>query len=441
MTLTPVRWLRPAACLTLMAAVLAPLAAGPARAQVTAGYSIEFELPTFPFKKAMNARFRPDLDPLVDEISRRQEAGDDVTCSLQIYREAHWLVNYTPDAERAKKRIADLEESLKEKDQSWALEQAESDGSWGACYDAWFFRLQASVDPLKRLQGEGQKPKYPLKFLQPVNEPKKLTDMLEEMKISDIDAGEANRRRELNMVVTAMGQLLFLDYLAPMLPADYPREQVAQGLRDYMDNDWQNKDTGYWGAWYLQNGELVKTDDLSVTFHIISYRRGDVKLLDQLVDTTFSLRETKYPYGWQDRGTTNNHHNYDVTTILKYGWPAMDYIQKSRASAEIGIMLARSLRLTLDGQGRFYTDAYDNVGDAYYFGVSFLDAAGYFDPSKRFWARKLKFPESPTLKQRLIANMQALDSEDPMILLALQKLGVDTTSNGAAAADDPGSSD
>ena len=270
---------------------------------------------------------------------------------------------------------------------------------------------------------------------------KKLTDMLEEMKISDIDAGEANRRRELNMVVTAMGQLLFLDYLAPMLPADYPREQVAQGLRDYMDNDWQNKDTGYWGAWYLQNGELVKTDDLSVTFHIISYRRGDVKLLDQLVDTTFSLRETKYPYGWQDRGTTNNHHNYDVTTILKYGWPAMDYIQKSRASAEIGIMLARSLRLTLDGQGRFYTDAYDNVGDAYYFGVSFLDAAGYFDPSKRFWARKLKFPESPTLKQRLIANMQALDSEDPMILLALQKLGVDTTSNGAAAADDPGSSD
>jgi len=185
----------------------------------------------------------------------------------------------------------------------------------------------------------------------------------------------------------------------------------------------------------------VKTDDLSVTFHIISYRRGDVKLLDQLVDTTFSLRETKYPYGWQDRGTTNNHHNYDVTTILKYGWPAMDYIQKSRASAEIGIMLARSLRLTLDGQGRFYTDAYDNVGDAYYFGVSFLDAAGYFDPSKRFWARKLKFPESPTLKQRLIANMQALDSEDPMILLALQKLGVDTTSNGAAAADDPGSSD
>jgi len=46
---------------------------------------------------------------------------------------------------------------------------------------------------------------------------------------------------------------------------------------------------------------------------------------------------------------------------------------QARAQAEIFIMLARSLRLTIDGQGKFYTDAYDNVGDAFYFGVSFLD--------------------------------------------------------------------
>ncbi len=408
--------------LPLLALPLLLLPAGPAAAQVTAGYSIEFDLPSFPFKKAMNARFRPELNALKARMSQRQAAGDNVTCSLQIYREAHWLVNYTPDAERAQARIAALEKSLEQKDQSWALEQTDTDGSWGACYDAWFFRLQVSVDPLKRLMAEGKTPQYPLDFMKPVNDPAKLTALLDELLVSDIDSGEANRRRELNMVVTALGQLLFLPDLSAMLPADYPVEQMATTLRNYMDDPWQNQMTGYWGAWYIQDGELIKTDDLSLTFHIISYRRGDVKMLDTLVDTTFSLRETKYPYGWQDRGTTNNHHNYDVATILKYGWPEMDYLQQARATAEIAIMLARSLRLTMDGKGRYYTEAYDNVGDAYYFGVSFLDVVGYFDPSKRFWAPRMKFAEAHSLKIRLLKNLEDLHSEDPMVQLALQKL-------------------
>lgn len=386
------------------------------------GYTIEFEEPSFPFKKPMNARFRPELDPLQAEIAARQEAGEDVTCSLQIFREAHWLVNYTPDAEAAERRIVDLRESLKERDQSWALEQVETDGSWGACYEAWFFRLHASVDPLKELRAQGLQPRYPLDFMYVLDTPEKLFALYEELLISDLDEGEANRRRELNMITTALGQLLFLPPLTEMLPPDYPSEIMADALRRFMDERWQNSQTGYWGAWYKVDGELVKTDDLSVTFHIVSYRRGEVDRMRELVDTTFNLRETRYPFGWQDRGTTNNHHSYDVAVLLQYGWPYMNYIQKARASAEISIMLARSLRLTIDGQGRFYTDAYDNIGDAYYFGVSFLDAVGYFDPTKRFWAGGLKFPGSTDLRDRLIRNMEALDSRDPMILAALRKL-------------------
>lgn len=404
-----------------LAAGMAGLAQ-PAQAQLTFGYSMEFEPPTFPFKKAMRARFNPELEPLYEELQARQAAGDDVTCSLQIYREAHWLVGYTADAERAQSRIEALRESLKEKDQSWALQQSPEDGSWGACYDTWVYRLWSSVDPLKQLQAEGRKPEYPLAFLEPVDSWDKLKALLDGFLTSDIDAGSNNHRRELNLLVTAMGQLLLLPELAEMLPEDYPRQEIRAGFLDYLDNVWQNPETGYWGAWYIQHGKLIRTDDLSLTFHIVSYRRGDVPRMKELVDTTFSLRETHYPYGWQDRGTTNNHHNYDVATILKYGWDRMTVTQKVRAGAEISIMLARCLRLTIDGQGRFYTDSYDNVGDAWYFGVSFLDVVGYFDPKKRFWGNGLKIPEAANLRETLIANLRAMNSRDPMILAALRKL-------------------
>ncbi|MEH6548208.1 MAG: hypothetical protein V7701_17365, partial [Sneathiella sp.] len=73
------------------------------------------------------------------------------------------------------------------------------------------------------------------------------------------------------------------------------------------------------------------------------------------------------------------------------------------------------------GQGRFYEDAYDNVGDAYYFGVSFLDEAGFFRHSKLFWAPRLTFADSETVRQKIIANLKKLDSRDPMIAAALRK--------------------
>ena len=84
-------------------------------------------------------------------------------------------------------------------------------------------------------------------------------------------------------------------------------------------------------------------------------------------------------------------------------------------------MLARSLRLSMDGQARFYADAYDNIGDAYYFGVSFLEEAGYFRKSRRFWAKNLTFSGNEQIRQKIIGNLQKLDSRDPMIASALRK--------------------
>ena len=147
-----------------------------------------------------------------------------------------------------------------------------------------------------------------------------------------------------------------------------------------------------------------------------------MKLLRKIVATTFDLRETRYPFGWHDRGVLNNHHNYDVTKLLRYGWPHMSEAQQARTRAEIGIMLARSLRLTIDGKGAFKGDAYDSMADAYYFGVSFLDEAGYFRKSKRFANPSRTFPGAEDVRRRLIENLEALNSQDPMALAAMRKL-------------------
>ncbi len=391
-------------------------------AEVRYSYAVKFNLPEREMKRAMKKKYRHLLSPLTEEVTRRQGQGETVTCSVQIARETHWLINYTSYDERVLKRLADLKESLREKDQSWALQQTESDGSWGACYDTWMFRLQSSVDPLKELHVAGKRPKYPLKFLEPVDTPEKLNALYDDIIVSRLEKDGVSHRRDLNNVTSSLGQLLWLPEWAGILAGtDYPRAQMAAELAKIVDEKWQNPDTGYWGAWYETDGKMVKSDDLSITFHIVAYRSGKVPHLQKIVETTLNLREQPYPYGWQDRGTKNNHHSYDVVKLLRFGWPYLDSFQRAAVSAEVSIMLARSLRLSMDGQGRFYTDAYDNVGDAYYFGVSFLDEAGYFRKSKRFWAHRLKFAGAERVRRNIIKNLETLDGRDPMVAAALRK--------------------
>ncbi|USG62761.1 hypothetical protein NBZ79_07190 [Sneathiella marina] len=408
---------------TALLALTFVLASPPATAtELRYSYSVEFEKPERHIKKAMKKKFQPLLTPLTKEVTRRQDAGDTVTCSIQIAREVHWLINYTSYDAKVLQGLEDLKESLKEKDQSWALEQTQSDGSWGACYKTWMFRLHASIDPLKELVLIGKRPKYPLKFLEPVNTPEKLDALYDKIIVSRLEVDGVSHRRDLNYVTSSLGQLLWIpDYAGILEGTDYPREEMADALIRIVDERWQNPKTGYWGAWYDTDGDINKSDDLSITFHIVAYRNGDVPHLDKIVETTLNLREQPYPYGWQDRGTKNNHHSYDVVKLLRYGWPYLDAFERAAVSAEISIMLARSLRLSMDGQGRFYEDAYDNVGDAYYFGVSFLDEAGFFRRSKLFWAKRLTFADSENVRQKIIANLKKLDSRDPMIAAALRK--------------------
>jgi hypothetical protein len=188
-----------------------------------------------------------------------------------------------------------------------------------------------------------------------------------------------------------------------------------------MDNEWQDKVTGYWGAWHEVGDRLIKTEDLSITFHIASYRDGKISRLPELVRTTGRTRERAYPYGWQDRGTQNCHHAYDVVRLVRFGWPLMNAQQKAFARAQLVIMLARTTRLAINSVGEPDAKPYNRVAEAYYFCASLLDEIGFFRRSKNFWT-SLEFDTADELRLKMLAQLEHLPQQDPMVGAARRKL-------------------
>lgn len=414
--------------LVLVAAAVGQMPADAMGAEKPAKPAIWFldgPIPKFKAKNEMIGAYGDRYGAFHAALMARNRAGEDLPCSSQILEEVGWRIKYTTDRAAVERRLADLEQSLtkSEDEQRFALEQTEAHGSWGACYEPWVFRAWASVDPLKELAYAGETPRYPLRFLDAVDTPEKIQTLLRDLIVSRVAEDGRNRRKELNLAVTALGQLLLLPKLAPFVDPEVDRQALAEAMIRVMDDEWQDPKTGYWGAWYEADGQIVKTKDLSITFHIVSYREGDVPRRTELVDTLFQTREVRYPYGWQDRGTQNTHHSYDVARLLFLVWPDLDEYRKARARAEIAIMLARTLRIALQPNGEFDSTPFNSVPEAYYFGVSMLDTVGYFDPAKQFWARGLEFERADERKESIIRQIHRLDSDAPMAKAALRKLG------------------
>ena len=194
----------------------------------------------------------------------------------------------------------------------------------------------------------------------------------------------------------------------------------ATEFRRFLDRI-QDPKTGYWGAAYETANTSQVSADLSLTFHTVNYRRGDVALWPRIIETTFAIRDLPYPYGWMHRGAFNNHNNYDVAVILRFGWPHMTEAQRERARRELAAMLDFALGPSLSEQGGFRDDPtfYSTPADAFYYGIAFLDVVGYWDPAKRFWTDR-DFPEAIPVACRIRAE--------------LRKLGTDSTAARDAAA-------
>lgn len=349
-------------------------------------------------RDARAREFEPQLKPLAKLISKRQSEGKNVALSVQIYREVRWWVNFTADREMTRKRIADLQASLEAgTDQSVAQQQSESDGSWGAGYTVWFMKFYGSVNDSL---AHGAVPSRPMKFLDEINAPEKLTAHLQSILRDDFMKSGVINRQELDETASGIARLLFGD-----VPNSYPWQPgVKEAFLKFVD-DWQNPETGCFGVWFVdREGMVWKQDDVGITFHMVSDCPGKIKHLDRISRRVLQLTSVDFPAGIRMNGHYENHLNWDVVKILRDAWPQLDEQTRGEARAELSRMLQWCLAESYQPDGSFkVSDLDDTAGDAMQYGYLFLRDVGFFSKSKRFWTDE-EFPRSAEIQQKVQAR-------------------------------------
>jgi len=372
------------------------------------------------------------LRALGKKLRAQEAAGKKTACAHQILSETMWMLSSTADFKRIDQRLHDLEESLAHPDrEAIGDEQDSQDGSWGACSTEWFFKVNASYDHISKRSNRGEKPRYEPRFLDRINSPDLLTNYFLSVSVSDIPHTGVDHRRELNESLSNIMRLILRD--RPEGYAWHPA--LKETLMDLILHRLRNPETGYWGESYVRDGRVEFVDDLSITFHVISYLHGDVPDLPKVIDHTLAVKNLEYPIGWLEDAHYVNHHNMDVVTLFKLGWPRASDAQKAAMATEIKKMLHWCLAESLQPDGSFLrseADGADSLEESTAWGVAFLNRIGFFDQSKRFWTNQ-EFPEADGIRQRIIGYIvKHRDTGGTYYEDALDELGYDAAHNNRA---------
>jgi hypothetical protein len=353
--------------------------------------------------KSEQAYYYVQVRQFDQQVLALEKAGRNTRCARQILNEIEWLVDSTHNLDHIASRIQDLRAILKDPSSENAPdEQSETDGSWGQCYTEWFFKLDASFDEISALDDKHQVPKYPCHFLDRINSPEKLTNHLNSLLISNLDADGVDRGRELNETIADLLRLIIHKE-----PENYPfHPQLKQAFLDFLMNHARNPETGYWGAWYKTGDRITKTDGLSITFHIISYLKGEITDWPKVIDTTLAIKDKRYPNGWLTHRGYANHHNMDVVVLFRYGWTHATLAQQEAIRTELHKMLDWCLKESLQPDGSFRVRDEESLEESSYFGTAFLARLGYFDRARRFWTDE-EFPGAPEAKDHIARYIRA----------------------------------
>ena len=349
------------------------------------------------FRSDYAALIRPryrDLEKLEQEVMTREQKMQDVSCSHQIVTELRWLTSSTAYIDRIDARLADLRASLAHPELEARARQQDADGSWGHCYNAWFFRLDASYDGhFSQNEGGSHIP-----LLDRINSPSKLTRYVNSICVSDVSHDGEDHRREMNEALSTLIRLILRGQ-----PRAYQWNPAMKSTMLDLLRQMRNPSTGWWGERYRRDGRVDFVDDISITFHVVNYLKGEVSDLSTVAATLLELKNSEYPVGWLADGRYLTHHSMDVVALFQYAWPEMTADQRQSASVEIEKMLQWCLKDSVlpDGSFRASTGGEDSLEENEYFGVAFLARVGYFDPHKQFWTNQ-QFPEGPALRLRLI---------------------------------------
>lgn len=350
----------------------------------------------------------PELHPLINEIDRRQAAGQDMHYSIHIYREIRWRENFTSDIKGARDEINLLRQSLTDADsQKLAQQQLASDGSWGMGINTWYLRLYYSVDDVTACHAP---PQYRLTFLDQINSPEKLNAQLDaDLNDAFTRTGVFNRE-ETDETFSAIARLLFA-----LKPIDcYAFDPHLHDALVAFVQRWQNPETGCWGQWLVdRQGRVWMMDDMGMTFHVISDLNGAIQHKDKVARRLLELDRVDFPAGIRFDGHYENHLNWDAVKIFRLAWPDMDEPTRQRAREEIARMLDWCLSHSYEPDGSFkVSDLDDTPGDAYRYGIWFLQEAGFFQRKNRFWTDK-EFPQSAQIRKTIEVKLKATGLTDP----------------------------
>ncbi len=368
----------------------------------------------YPEMAALRKEARPQLVELQRLLSAAEATGKDASCGRQAMTELQWRLGYTNDVAAARALLTKTQAFAAAPHPPSALVQ-DDEGSYGACVEPWFYKVDFSSEQL--LDTNGWPGKLPPRFLDRINDPDRLRSYLDSILISDIAAQGIDRRKELNE-----GTATIVRVIVRGLPREYG---LHPGLKPALMSfiaEWQDPETGFFGAWYRTGDRIVKTTDLSLTFHLASYLDGAIGYWEKLTDTLLRIKNDTYPNGWLDSDGMTNHNNYDVAALFKWGWQQMRPDQRASASAEIAAMLDWSLSKSIFPDGTVQpTESGDSVLDNYYFAAAFLDTIGYFDPAKRFWTDKT-LSDGSQLREQLKRRVETFDPSNPLVPAALRRL-------------------
>jgi hypothetical protein len=159
-----------------------------------------------------------------------------------------------------------------------------------------------------------------------------------------------------------------------------------------------------------------------MTFHVISDLHGQVPHLDMIAKRLLQVDDVNFPAGIRFDGHYENHLNWDAVKIFRTAWPTLDTATKEQARAEISRMLKWSLTESLRPDGSFKVSDLDGTeGDAYRYGVWFLQETGYFERQDRFWTNR-DFPDAQAVRARIETKLKATGLKDPDLQEAYESL-------------------
>jgi hypothetical protein len=279
------------------------------------------------------------------------------------------------------------------------------------------------------LAADGQLPPIERKPVETLRDARKMTSFFEMHLISDIPNTGEDYRSRLGGAASILAAADRRDQVMEMVrstvrgPDLTPEEQARLRAQfNHLVDWWQDPESGYWGAWYRDGERVFKTTDLSITYHVVHARRGQVRHWPELIETTFAIREQAYPYGWLSDGHWTNHNNYDLARLFRYAWPHMSDPQRRDAARTMREMLGWSFEETVQPDYRGFRHdpkLSSSLGAEFYFGASFLVAAGLFD--REPWYGAIRRPAPPRdVCLGMIAYGGTLDG--PLVAGGLSKL-------------------